>query len=130
MEGKCGLEFSTAGGGACQPSGLSGGTAGGLQQGTGTFLSLPMKEVTSGLLVSLPSGRGRAGTQTSRLRQNHDHLERLIERLGLLSEGSGGRPGAEAWFVIPALQRLRQTDYEYEASLGYIMNSRPIWATQ
>lgn len=34
LEGKCGLEFSTAGGGACHSSGLSGGTAGGLSDFT------------------------------------------------------------------------------------------------
>jgi hypothetical protein len=32
--------------------------------------------------------------------------------------------------VIPALRRKRQEDEEFEASLGYIVNSRPGWATE
>jgi hypothetical protein len=37
----------------------------------------------------------------------------------------------EVWWhtsVIPALRRWRQEDCEFEASLGYIANSRPVWA--
>jgi hypothetical protein len=29
--------------------------------------------------------------------------------------------------IIPALKRLRQGDFEFEDSLGYIGNSRPVW---
>jgi hypothetical protein len=32
--------------------------------------------------------------------------------------------------VMPALTRLEQVDGEFEISLGYIMSSRPAWATQ
>jgi hypothetical protein len=32
--------------------------------------------------------------------------------------------------VIPALGRLREEDYEFEASLAFILNSRPAWATE
>jgi hypothetical protein len=31
--------------------------------------------------------------------------------------------------VIPALKRLRQENLELKGSLGYIVSSRPAWAT-
>lgn len=31
---------------------------------------------------------------------------------------------------IPALGRLQQKDEEFKARLGYIANSKPLWATQ
>jgi hypothetical protein len=32
--------------------------------------------------------------------------------------------------AIPTFGRLRQEDYEFKASLGYIAISRPAWATE
>jgi hypothetical protein len=31
--------------------------------------------------------------------------------------------------VVPVLGRLREKDHTFEASPGYIVNSRPAWAT-
>jgi hypothetical protein len=31
--------------------------------------------------------------------------------------------------IIPALRGLKQEDQEFEASLGYIVSSKPAWAT-
>jgi hypothetical protein len=35
------------------------------------------------------------------------------------------------WFMsgVPALRKLRQKDYKFEANLGYRTGSRPSWAT-
>jgi hypothetical protein len=42
----------------------------------------------------------------------------------LASVGRGG-----THFIIPALRRLRQEDWGFEASLGYKVSSRPVWIT-